>query len=159
LRQVSAAVPRGDRHSQQIRIHEQMLAARDALADGCKVEGVSGAAEEAVRNPEPRRRRAIELVNELPMRKLGCVYAVEDGGTELGTRFTPARRTSSVRIVTVSASVVDANAPHFSTESADSVRAASPCALGRHGRRRPPPRYQLLPAPCVRATNVVCVST
>src|SRR6516162_11222294 len=57
-----------------------MLAARDALADGCKVEGVSGAAEEAVRNPEPRRRRAMELANELPMVKLGCVYAVEDGG-------------------------------------------------------------------------------
>src|SRR5689334_18910304 len=70
----------GDRHSQQIRIHEQMLAARDALADGCKVEGVSGSAEEAVRNPESRRRRAIELVNELPMGKLGCVYTVEDSG-------------------------------------------------------------------------------
>src|SRR3954462_7580546 len=37
--------------------------------------------------------------------------------TELGTRFTPARRTSSVRSVTVSASVVDANAPHASIES------------------------------------------
>src|SRR5215469_16474745 len=71
---------RGDRHSQEISIHEQMLAARDALADGCKVECVSGTAEEAVRNPEPRRRWAIELVHELPMVKLGCVYAVEDGG-------------------------------------------------------------------------------
>src|SRR3954464_1376969 len=37
--------------------------------------------------------------------------------TELGTRFTPTRRTSSVRSVTVSASVVDANAPHASIES------------------------------------------
>src|SRR5262249_45174300 len=37
--------------------------------------------------------------------------------TELGTEFKPARRTSSVRIVTVSASVVDANTPHSSTES------------------------------------------
>src|SRR5215467_15843625 len=71
---------RGDRHSQEISIHEQMLAARDALADGYKVEGVSGAAEEAVRNPEPRRRRGPELVSELPMVKLGCVYGVEDGG-------------------------------------------------------------------------------
>src|SRR5690348_1323160 len=71
---------RGERHSQQIRIHEQMLAARDALADGFEVEGVSGAAEEIVRNPESHRRWAIELVKELPMVNLGCVYAVEDGG-------------------------------------------------------------------------------
>src|SRR5215475_13246225 len=37
--------------------------------------------------------------------------------TELGTEFKLARRTSSVRMVTVSASVVDANSPHSSIES------------------------------------------
>jgi hypothetical protein len=62
-----------------------------------------------------RAARALKIA--LARRVALCSAYVEMTDTELGTEFKLARRSSSVRIVTVSASVVDANTPHSSIES------------------------------------------